>query len=78
MASSPVEGFPGSLTVLARMAAFYDLLGGDAVGEELGGERGSVGVSSSSWTEPALPLVESQATDGGFEVSFRWALLRWL
>jgi hypothetical protein len=42
-----------------------DVLGGDAVKDELGGKGGPVGMSSPSGAESVLPLVESRATDGG-------------
>ena len=56
---------PGELDSSGTDGGVLDVLGGDAVEDELGGEGGSLGISSSSGAESVLPLVESQAMDGG-------------
>lgn len=58
-------GAPGELDGSGTDGGVLDVLGGDAVEDELGGEGGSLGISSSSGAESVLPLVESQAMDGG-------------
>ena len=58
-------GVPGELGGSGTDTGILDVLGGVAVEDELGGEGGSVGMSSPSGAESVLPLVESQATDGG-------------
>ena len=58
-------GVPGELDGSGTDDGVLDVLGGDAVEDELGGVGGSVGMSLSSGAESALPLVKSQATDGG-------------
>lgn len=58
-------GVPGELDDSGTDGGFLDILNGDAAEDELGGEGGLVGVSSSSWAETVLPFVKSQATDGG-------------
>lgn len=57
-------GVPWELDGSGTDGGVLDILGMDVVENDLGGEGGSMGVSS-SWAEPVLLFVESQATDGG-------------
>lgn len=71
-------GVPGELDGSDTDGGVLDVLGGDAVEDELGGEGGSVGMSSSLGLSLSYRLWNPRLRTAGFEVSFRWALLCWL